>query len=371
MQPEQVVWNTEGDYPGWALGQDPFTGHRNERWEWRVMTLEEAPVGVLDGVMDGQLDFNVANRIRGGGSVSWAGTSEPEWPKIMLQPWFTVETAAGELSWPLGVFIPEASPAKHADEDVTVDLELYDKLLILDQDAVDKTYTVAKGANVVAAIRTVINSAGQRRHAVEDNTATLASAMVWEPGTPKLTIVNDLLDAINYFSLWCDGYGVYQGRPYQAPGERPTARTFADDDESIYAPTFTHDRDRFGVPNKVVQVGASDGDTPPPVATATNTDPASPYSYPARGRWITVTDTNVEAANQAVLNGIARRRLAELTQTASVVEFQHAHVPMALNDVVEFRRDARGIAVRAAIQSYSISTQTGELVSTKIREVAE
>lgn len=366
----EVIWLGDSTpvYP--IGGGDPLLGHRDEVWRWDVLTLAEAPGGTLDGVEDATLEFNVNATIRGGGNLTWSGVEEPDWSKILLQPWYVLNTPEGPIGWPRGVFIPAAPVDAHTDTGKTVDVELYDKLLILDQDKVDKTYTVAEGTNVVTAIIVVIESAGQTRHAIEDKADTLKHPMVFEAGTSKLAIVNELLSSINYFSLWCDGYGVYQGRPYQEASARPVVRTFVDDEDSIFAPDFTHDRDMFNIPNKVIEVGRGDGDTEGLVATATNEDPRSPYSYQARGRWIVHVDTDVEATSQGVINGIATRRLGELSRTASAVDFEHAHVPLELNDIVEFKRGDRDLAIRAAVQTMTISTATGDLVKTKIREVA-
>lgn len=369
MNQTDVVWlgDSTPAYP--VKRRDPMVDHRQESWRWDILTLDEAPAGTLDGVTDGSLEFNINNTIRGGGSLEWSGQEEPDWSRIMLQPWFVLKTAEVEIAWPRGVFIPAAPVQEHTDEGVSVNVELYDKLLILDQDKVDRTYTVKAGANVVDTIRSIISGAGQTKHLIEDSDATLRSAMFWEAGTTKLKIINELLDAINYFSLWCDGYGTYQGSPYKAPASRPVVRNFVDDQDSIYRPDFTHDRDLFNIPNKVIEVGRSDGEEEGLVATATNTDPSSPYSYQQRGRWIVQHDTDVEATSQQVLNDIAQRRLAQLSQTASSIGFSHAHVPLELNELVTFERGARGLKLSATVQSFSISTRPGELMQTKIREV--
>lgn len=369
MNQTDVVWlgDSTPAYP--VKRRDPMVDHRQESWRWDILTLDEAPAGTLDGVTDGSLEFNINNTIRGGGSLEWAGQEEPDWSRIMLQPWFVLKTAEVEIAWPRGVFIPAAPVQEHTDEGVSVNVELYDKLLILDQDKVDRTYTVKAGANVVDTIRSIISGAGQTKHLIEDSDATLRSAMFWEAGTTKLKIINELLDAINYFSLWCDGYGTYQGSPYKAPAYRPVVRNFVDDQDSIYRPDFTHDRDLFNIPNKVIEVGRSDGEEEGLVATATNTDPSSPYSYQQRGRWIVQHDTDVEATSQQVLNDIAQRRLAQLSQTASSIDFSHAHVPLELNELVTFERGARGLKLSATVQSFSISMRPGELMQTKIREV--
>jgi len=364
------IWLTDAVPVDWGTEEDPLLGHREESWRWEVLTLEEAPAGTLDGVQAGTLDFSIFNTIKGGGSLTFAGEEEPNWARIMLQPWYSLHTRQGPIEWPLGVFIPAAPPGTYTDAGKTVDVELYDKLLILDQDKMERTYTVPAGTPVADHIRAMIDDAGQAgRHAIEDSEEQLRNNMTWEAGTSRLAIINDLLDSINYFSLWCDGWGVYQGRPYQAPAQRPTARVFVDDEKSIYSPNFTHDLDLFNIPNKVIEVGRGDEEEEGLTAVATNMDPDSPHSYQARGRWITHVDEDVEATSQAVIDAIAKRRLAELSQTSSVIEFQHALVPMELNDIIEFQRNHYGLAIRATLQSFSISTATGALVQSKIREV--
>lgn len=356
---------------------DPYTGHRLEEWSWRILDWDHAELAALDGVQGGAIEYSTGNTIRGGGNLTWTGDrkSEPDWDRIYLQPWYSFTAEDGTRhSWPRGVFIPATAPTDYSDTGRILDVELYDKLLILDQDKVLETYSVSAGANVVTAIRAVIEQAGQDRHSIEDSPERLSNDMVWEPGTSRLRIVNDLLESINYFALWADGDGTYQGLPYQDPQARPTVRAFIDDENSIYAPDFQHERDTFDTPNRVVAVGRGDdsgdggGEPEVYVGIAENTNPDSPTSYQARGRWIVHHEQDVEATSQQVINQIAARRLTELTQTSSVVEFQHAPVPLELNDIIEFSyRD--DVKVRATVQSFSIGTDTGDLMSTRVREV--
>src|SRR5690606_23496078 len=93
-----------------------------------------------------------------------------------------------------------------------------------------------------------------------DSTETLTSGMVWPAGTSKLRIINDLLSAINYFSLRCDGHGRYVAAPYLAPASRPVVRRFVPAPDAIHLPEFTRDRDLAGIPNKVVLVSSGSGD---------------------------------------------------------------------------------------------------------------
>lgn len=353
------------------MSGNPLTGPRQESWRWDLLTLDDELVDRLDGVKSARLTYSIFATIRGGGQLSWAGTTAPDWNRMRLQPWYTAEFPDGtSQSWPLGVFIPAAGPAKWSDGLCEAEVELYDKLLVLDRDKVEGTFTVDAGAIVTDTVAAIIEGAGETRYSIEDSAELLSSPMVWEPGTSKLRIVNDLLDAINYFALWADGHGVLRGQPYVAPADRGVAWDFADGPQSIYSPEFEHDRDEFDVPNKFVCVGRGDGETEGLIGSATNEDPDSPYSFQQRGGWITETATDVEATSQEVIDAIAQRRLTEATQVTSSLVVPHAILPdLDLNAAVTFRRRPAGLDLRAVVQATEISTTLGELQKTTIREV--
>lgn len=247
-------------------------------------------------------------------------------------------------------------------------MELYDKLLVVDQDAVETSYALDVGANVINSIADLILSTGEARVSITASAETLRTAMVWEAGTSKLRIINDLLSAINYFSLWVDGYGNFRAEPYVEPSRRGLSWSFFDNAESIYSPDFSHDFDTFKIPNKVILVSQSDGETEALTATAYDQRPDSPFSFEARDRWIAVTETNVEATSQAVLDALAQRRLKELQMVGSTYEISHALIPLDLNALVAFRRldliDALGV-----VQKFTLRTDVGALVTSTIREV--
>lgn len=348
-----------------------LTGHRDEAWRVDLLTLDDAPLGTLDGVEDGSFDYSIFDTIRSGGSLTVTGAAGVDWHRVRLQPWYTLtDPATGSAhAWPAGVFIPAAPKDQHSDTATTVAVELYDKLLVLDQDKVLTTYTVDAGTVVTAAVRELVLSAGEEKIALTDSTETLSVPMVWEAGTTKLRIINDLLAAINYLSLWVDGHGVFRADPYVDPQARPVRWEHVDDDESIHSPDFTHDADGFNVPNVVVCIASTDGEEEPAVATARNEDPASPWSYQSRGRWIVHVETDVDASSAEVLGQIAARRLVELSQVTSTFELEHAWLPQDLNDAVVLRNEKADIQTRCVVQKFSVSMGTGDLVTTTLRAV--
>lgn len=299
----------------WVAPHDPMTSHRAEKWRFDLLNNQDALVSSLIGVTGGTFEFNVNAAIRGGGSISYHGPAV-NWNQHRIQPWYRVESAGEVVEWPLGVFLVATPSSKHTDAGIEAGLSLYDKTLILDQDKTPTSYTVSKGANVIAAVRTVLSQAGQARTAIEGSSQTLAKALVWPAGTSCLRIINDLLEAANYFSIWVDGEGVFRAEPYLPPADRGRAFAFEDNDKSIYSADFTNDFDTFEVPNRVVVIGQSEGDTEAPTATVTDTS-SGPFSFSARGRWITRVEEGVEATDAGTLTSIARRFLSEGQQVGS------------------------------------------------------
>lgn len=354
----------------WEPSGDPLTSHRSESWRVELLNLSDTGLGQLDGVAGGEFTFNVNNAIRGGGSLDYKG--EPiDWLRHRVQPWYRIQAGTTTFEWPLGVFIPAAPSTQYGAMGGVQSIELYDKTLILSQDAVDTTYSVPAGTVVTDVIRALLVSIGETHIAITDSPETLSTSMVFEAGVSKLRIINDLLDAINYFSIWVDGLGTFRADPYRRPSDRLRRFGFIDDEKSIYSPDFTHDFDTFEIPNKVILIGQSDGEEAAMTSVASNVDVNSPFSYQSRGRWITRVEEGVEATSQAVLDSLATRRLMDGQTVGSTFDIRHAPIELTFNDAVGFRRDAEGVNVLATVESISYSMSTGALCSTKLREVKE
>jgi len=354
-----------------ALTEDQIrllTGHRQEAWHYRVLDLNDRYITNLDEVTSASFEFSIYTTIRSSGQLECRSRGI-DWLKVRIQPWYTVWNDTTKMSWPVGVFLPSAPGIQYSGDGVKQSIELYDKLQILVDEKIANTYSVPAGTVVTEHIKALLALRGETRFSIVDSDATVRTAQVWEADTTILQIINDLLESINYFSLWVDGYGVFHGQPYLSPTERGLAWTFADDQRSIYSPDFFNDRDESQVPNVVGLVSTSDGETEALVAEARNEDPNSRYSYNQRGRWISTVELDVEADSQATLNALAQRRLVELSDVSSNYNLSHALIPLNLNDAVKFVRGAEGISTLGVVQSFSFSSEVGTQVKTTIREV--
>ncbi len=348
-----------------------LTASRQAWWEITLLDSADRVIGPLRGVTGGTITLSANTRLRASGSLTIQDTGQDvNWLTDRVRVVYRArDRRARSMTWPVGVFLMSAPTAAHTSAGTSRDVDLSSRLAVLDEDCLEASTTLPAGRRVTDAVEALIASTGEDGVSITPSDRTLASAMVWEAGTPVLTVINDLLDSANYFSLHPDGDGVLTAAPYVRPAARPVAWAFTAGEAAIHSADWSRDQDTAAVPNRVVLVGQGNGDTPALVATAENTDPASPFSREARGRWITHTETGVEASTQAVLDGLARRRLIDLSTPTATIQAAHLPLPLAPNDRVTW--DTAGHAATATIQEIKADLTATSLCTTKLREVID
>lgn len=364
-----------------------LSGPRVTNHRFDLLGNDEDLVGALTSVQPGgsvSWDYNAA--IKGGGSINVMDIGvEHDWLNLRIRPVMILEGAgvletAGQQEVACGVFLPTAPVETWTATGRSWAVELLDKCSILDQDIVTDasgnptTYSALTGANVVALVKALIAGAGETSPAILPGTKTLSRDLTWDMGTTRLKIINDLLDAANYFSLWCDGAGQFQVTPYVEPKDRPPvyalATPFSRGELSLMAPDWTRDRDIYSIPNRYVAVTSGDSEVAALTSVATNMDPLSPYSYPSRGRWITAVLTGAEATTQADLNAIAKRGLTNLSAVANLIAVSHLYLPdVMVNRTVRFINQVADLDLLAYVTKTTIPFDPVTLCSSEFREV--
>jgi hypothetical protein len=76
------------------------------------------------------------------------------------------------------------------------------------------TYKLPAGTNVTNAVKAILDSSGLDRHIINNSSKVLSKPISWLPGTPLLTICNDLLQKIAFYHLYPDGNGRIRSKPY-------------------------------------------------------------------------------------------------------------------------------------------------------------
>lgn len=330
-------------------------GPRRPRWSFRLLDRSDWDLGELDGVSTevGQVELRALSRLGGSGSLTIADRGQAiDWMTHRVQAIYD-PGISGAAAWPVATMLLSSPIERHTEAGREFEVGLLPKTAVVDEDSVESMYSLAAGTPIIATVVQLIQSTGESRIAVTPSGATLSNAQVWEAGTSKLTIVNDLLTAAGYWSLWCDGGGQFRVEPYRLPSERAVAFDFAAGTTSIHRPTWSREQDHSSVPNRFVVIGQGSDEAPPLVGVAENDDPASPYSFQARGRWITATEEGVEGDSQTVFDLLARRRLLDAMSPVAKLDVEHAIVPLEPNQLVLFRPSV-GAPRLATIQGMTI-----------------
>lgn len=309
-------------------------------------------------------------------SVTLAASSPFDQLAELFRPYVTLRFASGGVAtWCLGTFLLSSSTTRALAQAGSSSLPFvgYDRLLVLDEDKITDRFVCAAGATVTTQVGTVIDGAGLPSTGVVASALTLPAAMEWEPGTPKLKIVNDLLSAIGYRSLYADELGVPRAEPYVDPASAPVVWAYAADATSVILPDVDVTLDLFNVPNRWVAF-VSEPDRPPLTSTYTNTNPASPTSTVSRARTIVEVVQLQQATGEAppVDQTTLDAKVLQLAQTASQVytdaEFTTGMMPFHGSGEV-FTLDVGDGPQRYREHTWSIDLRPGGTMKHRFRRV--
>lgn len=366
------------------IPDETFSTARVTDYRFDLLNNDEELVGTIIGVSGGELSWHAEAAIKGGGTINVTDTGQDiDWLNIRVRPVVLLSglADAAPVEVPAGVYLAAAPVQDWDDVGRSWSVELLDKNSILDQDIVTDsngnpvTYSAPVGANVVDLVIQLIQMTGEATPAIEPGTKTLPSALTWDVGTSILKIVNDLLSAAGYFSLYTDGAGQFKVTPYLPSSERaPVYRAeapFSVGDQSLMSSKWTLDKDFYSVPNRYVAISQGDGTTEAMVAVVTNEDPTSPFSYQSRGRWITRTRTGVEAVSQEDLLTRARQGLAASMGITTKIAAEHLFLPeLQINRTVEFYNEAAGLSIVCSVLGTTLPFNPTGLCKTDLREVS-
>jgi hypothetical protein len=248
----------------------------------------------------------------------------------------------------------------------------YDQIHILG-DFVGDSYSVAAGANVLAAVRTVLTTAGISGPVLLDTAASakvLATVMTWpltSSNSPTwLKVINDLLAAISYRGIWCDWDGAFRSGPYVDPSARPSEWLFGVGDlvTGIVAPQRTVTNDLWGVPNWMRFI--ANGLTVPPVELVPGTsthngqytvqNPSTGLSSQASvGRVVHAAPVFLDAVDDTSLKSQGDALFATATRVSEVISAKLSPFPLAWHfDVGVWSDSALGADRKVQCRSWDL-----------------
>lgn len=277
---------------------------RSPWWQFDLVDEAGNTIKRLDTVTGGSLEVNTNTRLKYSGQLTL--TTPPEGAGVDFlrhRVKITYHPFDGDLfSIPLGVLMFAQPDIVTTQKDQQISVGLLSELLTVDEDAIETPLSLPEGARIIPAVVSLLALTGVTRYVADESDITLKSALVWDAGESKLTIINKLLQAAGYWALSVDGAGVFQIKKYTPPSGRLTMFDFRPGVNSVHRDGFKTVQNLTNVPNKVICIAQGTDEEPPLVGVAVNEDADSPFSYTARGRWVTRVYDSVEAASQKVID---------------------------------------------------------------------
>lgn len=334
-----------------------LAGPRKPRWTVDLLDRNHYTIRALDGVLDHSVDLASTERLGGSASLVLDADAVGDVDWLSARVRFTYDPGVvGVDPWPLGVFLVASPSEEFRGRQHTLTVGCLHLPVVVDRFHFTKPVHVAKGTRIVPwVVNRLVNDVGVPRHlvAATDLGTVTASDRTYDPKDSALTIINDLLTKSGYWSLRADTTGVLVVAPWDAPADRAPVFTFEKGEAGLTRPEWTRTQDLSSVPNRVVAATSGSEDEEALVGVAELTDPKDPFSIANRG--VVSRFYDIEAVDQKSADTQAKALLVGALSPVLGVEVEHAVVPVAPNDVVEYELEDGSLG-RFTVQRMSVGS---------------
>ncbi len=304
---------------------------------------------ISDDLESGSVSLNLNATIHR--TVSLRVTRALRWGIALVRPYMLLTAKGSTVRFNVGVFTLTSPQRRVGETPETYDVTGADRLTLLSRQ-IGATYTasalLADGVTPRTyrrALRDVFEASGLSGALIEGSAAdsNLPKDRVWpligettdpdNDNTPVtyLRVVNDLLRAINFRSVYADEDGVFRCSAYQEPTVRPIEFSFyAETVDTPIEEDRTVTQDVWAVPNRWVfrWTNAPDATAAADRVYQYDLPAGDPMSAANRGLvWTSVVD--YEAASRAKLIELGDRRVASDRRVQAVYEVTVGPFPAA------------------------------------------
>lgn len=343
---------------------------REISFRYDLLNYEELKIGELTS-SGGNIGLNSLAQIKRKGNFKFKENElhDIDWLNDKIQPVFILNKT---YEFPLGVLMISSPTRTVGKKSIYRDVECFDTSMVLLEDKFGTRYRILKGTNYTTAITQIINSAGILKVNIPYLDAKIKTDKEFEIGTSKLDAVNDLLQEINYTSVWVDEMGNFTSGPYVLPNDREIEYVYKNDDMSVIIPgSSTEEIDLFNVPNKWVIV-ATNPETDPLVSRYVNQNGTSPTSITNRKRTIVDYREVDDIANQSILDEYTRRIAYEASNVYGKFVFSTALMPHhTYTDCLYCEHTGLGVRNKYIETSWDMDLKAGGRMSHSARRVIQ
>lgn len=284
-------------------------------------------------------------------------------------------TLANGDTWCMGTFLlaSDKTPVLVEAGRSSRALTGYDRLLELEEGKVVDRLVIPTSTVVTTYVISVLVGLGFSINRVSTSGLTLPAPLEFPPGATILSMLNALLSAIGFRSLYMDELGQPVVEPYVDPASAPVLWAYAPGPNAVIRPGADLSLDLFNVPNRWVAY-VSEPDRPVLTASYINSNPASPTSTVNRGRQIvdvvqlSQAQGDAPPVNQATLDAKVLQMAQEASQVYSDVEFTTGMMPFHGTGEV-FTLDTGSGPIRYREHKWSMDLEVGGLMQHTFRRV--
>lgn len=230
---------------------------------------------------------------------------------------------------PLGIFLPATVEPSLSDEGTSLRIEAYDRSWLARDSKLQERQYFASGTNYVEAVSSLLASSGISTISAQATDKTLSESREdWEIGTSRLSIINELLQEINYNGLWFDADGLARIEPFVEVNAANIKHVIdAEDKNSLLLPGMQRSMDVYNSPNVFVAICSNADKADGMVAVAENQSGQSPLSIQRRGRRIVQVTRVNNIASQEELQTFANRQLTDSLVSGETIQIQTGLLP--------------------------------------------
>lgn len=266
-------------------------------------------------------------------SATFKNTGDIEWYRDEIQPVAVIDGTEHKF----GVFAAATIEEQSREGAKSVKVEAYDRCWRLAATTSESLVYIAAGTNYISAIESLLIQADVTLVSADDTDYLMQTDREdWNIGTDYLTIVNQLLDEINYEHIWFDANGIAQLHQKAITNTEQIKRSYdCKKVESLMLDNFSYSLDLYNAPNVfIVKCDNPDLDTIY-TAKAENNYPSSMLSITRRGKRICGFYEVDNIPSQAALNEYANILCMESALLNETVKITTAIYPdCGVNDVV-------------------------------------
>lgn len=297
------------------------------KWEHDLLDKYNKKIGSLSDISS-SYGFDADAEIKGTAQfkLNEKETNDIDFFSERIKPKFCLKTGKDWLKWEQGIYLLNSPNRAEEKGSIYRNIEAYDGGVILREDRVDNRYLIPKGTIYTVVIRNLILSTGIIDISIQESDLELSVDKEYAIGTSKLEIINDLLNAINYNSVWFNYHGTCMITRYIPGKDRNYEYIYETNKDSIIYPGASEILDTFNIPNKFVRY-VENPESDYLISILVNDQASNKLSTVSRGRTITDIQAVTDIADQNTLDDYVRKVAEQQSLVYGGFQFQTLPMP--------------------------------------------